>query len=183
MSLTKLSLAGNKLIVPRYAGRVWGLWHRGWRRENRPPFLQCRGWWGWSRFHWLQKIWGLPSFYPCFVKLSKHVGRKNSVLGWTGEKMWIIPEMRNVYLYHRLRKVLWVSPFKEKVIYGLNKFRYTYSVSFFWKFCNINFANFCKKQKVSLNFFKLSRPSNTVQHKSLVGLCNWVTIPYPTLCS
>jgi hypothetical protein len=33
-----------------------------------------------------EKMWGLP-FYPCFMKRSKHVGRKNSVLGWPGKKI------------------------------------------------------------------------------------------------
>jgi hypothetical protein len=37
MSLTKLFLAGNNLIIS--AQRVFGKWHPGWGLENRKPFF------------------------------------------------------------------------------------------------------------------------------------------------
>jgi hypothetical protein len=40
MSLTKLSLGGNNLIIPGH--REFGSWHPGWGRENRWLFLQRR---------------------------------------------------------------------------------------------------------------------------------------------
>jgi hypothetical protein len=39
MSLTKLSLARNNLIIPAQGG--FGKGHPGWGQENRKPFLQC----------------------------------------------------------------------------------------------------------------------------------------------
>jgi hypothetical protein len=40
MSLTKLSLDGNNLIIPVQG--EFGKWHPGWGRENCKSFLQCR---------------------------------------------------------------------------------------------------------------------------------------------
>jgi hypothetical protein len=41
--LTKLSLAGNNLIIPGQGEFGWC--HPGWGRRNRKPFLQCNAGW------------------------------------------------------------------------------------------------------------------------------------------
>jgi hypothetical protein len=41
MSLTKLSLAGNNLIIPVQGELEFIQWHPGWGRENRYPFYSA----------------------------------------------------------------------------------------------------------------------------------------------
>jgi len=95
MSLNKLSLARNNLIIPGQG--EFGLWHTGWGLKNRKPFLQCR----WLRPHQsfarLTKIKNIWSPVFVFLEVYKYLSHARCPFSWQKNKMY---SLKNWYWDH-----------------------------------------------------------------------------------